>query len=86
MTALPPFGTPTADLDPLSEQYEASRERLGVEQGLDSIDLVQIGDSTMELNMGPMHPSTHGVLRLVLDLDGEVVRECRPDKIGRAHV
>ena len=34
MTALPPFGTPTADLDPLSEQYEAGRERLGIEPGL----------------------------------------------------
>ncbi|MHB8719637.1 MAG: NADH dehydrogenase (quinone) subunit D [Candidatus Dormibacteria bacterium] len=38
----------------------------------------------MELNMGPQHPSTHGVLRLVLELDGEVVRECRPD-IGYLH-
>ncbi|MFN2568890.1 MAG: NADH dehydrogenase (quinone) subunit D [Candidatus Dormibacteria bacterium] len=38
----------------------------------------------MELNMGPQHPSTHGVLRLVLTLDGEVVRECRPD-IGYLH-
>ncbi|HXA28671.1 MAG TPA: NADH dehydrogenase (quinone) subunit D [Candidatus Angelobacter sp.] len=38
----------------------------------------------MELNMGPQHPSTHGVLRLVLDLDGEVVKECRPD-IGFLH-
>ena len=27
----------------------------------------------MTLNMGPQHPSTHGVLRLVLELDGEVV-------------
>ena len=70
MTALPPRGTPTAPLDPLSEQYEAGRERLGIEPGLDAIDLVEIGDSTMELNMGPMHPSTHGVLRLVLNLDG----------------
>ena len=84
MTALPPRGTPTAPLDPLSEQYEAGRERLGIEPGLDAIDLVEIGDSTMELNMGPMHPSTHGVLRLVLNLDGEVVRECRPD-IGYLH-
>jgi NADH-quinone oxidoreductase subunit D len=84
VTALPPPGTPTADLDPLSEQYEAGRELLGIEAGLDAIDLVEIGDSTMELNMGPMHPSTHGVLRLVLNLDGEVVRECRPD-IGYLH-
>ena len=30
-------------------------------------------DSTMILNMGPQHPSTHGVLRLVLEIDGETV-------------
>ncbi|HEX6538353.1 MAG TPA: NADH dehydrogenase (quinone) subunit D [Candidatus Dormibacteraeota bacterium] len=38
----------------------------------------------MELNMGPQHPSTHGVLRLLLELDGEVVKVCRPD-IGYLH-
>ena len=32
----------------------------------------------MTLNMGPQHPSTHGVLRLVLELEGEVVLKCTP--------
>ena len=32
----------------------------------------------MSLSMGPSHPSTHGVLRLQLELDGEVVTQCDP--------
>jgi len=39
---------------------------------------------TMLLNMGPQHPSTHGVLRLLLELDGEIVVNCLPD-IGFLH-
>ncbi len=39
---------------------------------------------TMVLNMGPQHPSTHGVLRVVLELDGEVVVKATPD-IGFLH-
>jgi NADH-quinone oxidoreductase subunit D len=39
---------------------------------------------TMLLNMGPQHPSTHGVLRLLLELDGESVVSCVPD-IGYLH-
>jgi len=38
----------------------------------------------MTLNMGPQHPSTHGVLRLVLELDGEIVTKITPD-IGYLH-
>ena len=38
----------------------------------------------MLLNMGPQHPSTHGVLRLLLELDGEIVVNCIPD-IGFLH-
>jgi len=39
---------------------------------------------TMLLNMGPHHPSTHGVLRLLLELDGEEIITCLPD-IGFLH-
>ena len=38
----------------------------------------------MTLSMGPSHPSTHGVLRLVLELDGEVVTRCEP-VVGYLH-
>ena len=41
-------------------------------------------DGTYYLNMGPHHPSTHGVLRLVLRLDGEKVVDCEP-VIGYSH-
>ena len=36
-------------------------------------------DQTMVLNMGPQHPSTHGVLRLVLEIDGEIVVRLYPE-------
>src|SRR5580698_864383 len=41
-------------------------------------------DHTMILNMGPQHPSTHGVLRLVVEIDGETVLKVVPD-IGYLH-
>ncbi len=44
----------------------------------------QASDERMIVNMGPQHPSTHGVLRLVLTLDGETVTELRP-VIGYLH-
>ena len=41
-------------------------------------------NETMTLNMGPQHPSTHGVLRVALELDGENVVACKPI-IGYLH-
>jgi NADH-quinone oxidoreductase subunit D len=41
-------------------------------------------DQTMVLNMGPQHPSTHGVLRLLLEVDGETIVRIMPD-IGFLH-
>jgi NADH-quinone oxidoreductase subunit D len=41
-------------------------------------------DQTMILNLGPQHPSTHGVLRLMLELQGETVLRCKP-VIGYLH-
>jgi NADH-quinone oxidoreductase subunit D len=41
-------------------------------------------DQTMIINMGPQHPSTHGVLRLMLELQGETVLRCKP-VVGYLH-
>ena len=43
-----------------------------------------VQDKTLVLNMGPQHPSTHGVLRLLLEIDGETVISLKPD-IGYLH-
>jgi NADH-quinone oxidoreductase subunit D len=45
---------------------------------------LQGGERLMTLNMGPQHPSTHGVLRVVLKLDGELITDCDP-VIGYLH-
>ena len=39
---------------------------------------------TMSLNFGPSHPSTHGVFRIVLDLDGEMIVKAKPE-VGYLH-
>jgi NADH-quinone oxidoreductase subunit D len=40
--------------------------------------------SKLKLNLGPQHPSTHGVLRLILELEGEKILSCEPD-VGYLH-
>jgi NADH-quinone oxidoreductase subunit D len=49
-----------------------------------NIDVERRDDETMIINMGPSHPSTHGVLRLMLELDGEYVLRTKP-VIGYLH-
>lgn len=57
-------------------------------RGLQSVrDAQEVGEllgEQLTLNMGPSHPSTHGVLRIVLDLDGELITRAMPD-IGYLH-
>src|SRR5258708_7472130 len=58
------------------------------QQALEVEERVQLNErtrrDTMTINMGPQHPSTHGVLRLVLTLDGETIVKAMPD-IGYLH-
>ena len=56
----------------------------------DTLDMVVTGaqwpegGETMIVNMGPQHPSTHGVLRLIIELEGETVLRCKP-VVGYLH-
>ena len=45
---------------------------------------LDLGTEVVTVNMGPQHPATHGVLRVVLKLDGEVILEAHPD-VGYLH-
>jgi NADH-quinone oxidoreductase subunit D len=80
-----------AEVEPVGQTSEGAQEEFGVlrmSEGvqLDSGDLsIETGeDQTMVINMGPQHPSTHGVLRLMLELDGETVLRTKP-VIGYLH-
>src|SRR6185369_5161458 len=50
----------------------------------DTLTTPELRSETMTVNMGPQHPSTHGVLRLVLELDGETITSAEPT-IGFLH-
>jgi NADH-quinone oxidoreductase subunit D len=49
-----------------------------------ALELPDMHGEKMVLNMGPSHPSTHGVLRIVLELDGEIITKATPD-VGYLH-
>lgn len=61
-----------------------SEERAGTAGSVPDTGPTMLGLREMELNFGPQHPSTHGVLRLVLKVDGERIVSARPD-IGYLH-
>ena len=76
-----------------SLDYEAEVPATGTLMGSDERTLAS-GEREMTLNMGPQHPSTHGVMRVILKLDGEIVTDCDPvlgylhrgvEKLGEAH-
>jgi NADH-quinone oxidoreductase subunit D len=74
--------TPPAEL----EREVGAVLRLPESHGVDvsDLDVEYPDDETMIINMGPQHPSTHGVLRLMMELDGETVLRTKPI-IGYLH-
>jgi NADH-quinone oxidoreductase subunit D len=64
-------------LEDTGAHMDAARDGVRDETGV-------LRQETMIINMGPQHPSTHGVLRLLLELDGETVVRCQPI-IGYLH-
>jgi NADH-quinone oxidoreductase subunit D len=62
----------------------AQLEEVSVDQYKHLVSERALTGETMLLNMGPQHPSTHGVLRVLLELDGETIVNCIPD-IGYLH-
>jgi NADH-quinone oxidoreductase subunit D len=78
----------TTTFDPYASSRETTEGTVYSVSGGDWDSLVsEIGESKEEriiVNMGPQHPSTHGVLRLVLELEGETITEVRPG-IGYLH-
>ncbi len=64
----------------MASGHEMSHARDGLSRTPEIRDDVtgEVRQETMIINMGPQHPSTHGVLRLLLELDGETVIRCRP--------
>jgi len=72
-----------SETSPVEEAIEEGVVLRGVKPG-DDLDVEVADGETMIINMGPQHPSTHGVLRLMLELDGETVLRCKPI-IGYLH-
>ncbi len=82
------MSTHAASEDIFAGAGEEKVDRVYLAQGGDWGDIVseqaERGDETIVVNMGPQHPSTHGVLRLILEMDGETVTSVRPG-IGFLH-
>jgi NADH-quinone oxidoreductase subunit C/D len=76
-TEMGPFRLPEGRLVQYEQELQFDPKHWGLHEHADGIDL-------MFLNVGPQHPSTHGVLRLVLQLEGEEILHVVPD-IGFHH-
>lgn len=67
--------------DPYADVGDVGADKVFTVTGQDwdsvAAEVAESGDETIVVNMGPQHPSTHGVLRLILELDGETVKDLR---------
>jgi NADH-quinone oxidoreductase subunit D len=72
------------DTDELGREVGAVLRQSDLTLDPNDVDYERRDDETMIINMGPAHPSTHGVLRLMLELDGEFVLRTKP-VIGYLH-
>ena len=66
------------------EPRTAAVDVSSIDHAVSPSDVFGTHDELLTLNMGPHHPATHGVLRLLTVLEGEVVRDVRPI-IGYVH-
>ncbi len=79
---LPRAGTPPEEL--AREKGSVLRVPEAMPGDPAHVDVETPDDETMIINFGPQHPSTHGVLRLMMELDGETVLRSKP-VIGYLH-
>jgi NADH-quinone oxidoreductase subunit D len=69
---------------PVSQDIEFQEPAARAAGAAASGELRDLEGEKMVLNMGPSHPSTHGVLRILLEMDGEIITKAMPD-IGYLH-
>ncbi|HYF25804.1 MAG TPA: NADH-quinone oxidoreductase subunit D [Baekduia sp.] len=70
------------DIAPTKSDYRQMEESVDLSAKLQRVE--ESGQELLTLNIGPHHPATHGVLRLLVTLEGEVVRDLKPI-IGYVH-
>ncbi len=70
----------------VTREYESPDTAAKVAMHLDSLEetTTDLVGEKLVLNMGPSHPATHGVLRMILELDGETITKAEPD-VGYLH-
>ncbi len=70
----------------VTREYEAPDTAAKAIRHADSLDqtTTDLVGEKMVLNMGPSHPATHGVLRMILEMDGEIITKAEPD-VGFLH-